>query len=104
MASITKRGKKYSVVYSYDDADGVKRQKWETVPTKKEALRRKAQIEHEMNTGAFIPPTVQTVQDFLANFVTVYGKSKWGLSVYSSNTSLIRNYINLCWEPALCRM
>lgn len=94
MASITKRGKKYSVVYSYEDATGIKRQKWETVPTKKEALRRKAQIEHEMNTGSFIPPTIQTVEEFLQDFVTIYGKSKWGLSVYSSNTGLIRNYIN----------
>ena len=30
MASIQKRGKKYAVVYNYEDNDGTKRQKWET--------------------------------------------------------------------------
>lgn len=35
MASIVKRGKPFSLVYEYKDAEGVKRQKWETYPTKK---------------------------------------------------------------------
>lgn len=35
MASIQKRGKKYAVVYSYEDTDGTKRQKWESYSTKK---------------------------------------------------------------------
>ena len=30
MASIQKRGKKYAVVYTYEDSSGTKRQKWET--------------------------------------------------------------------------
>ena len=30
MASIQKRGKKYAVVYTYDDSKGEKKQKWET--------------------------------------------------------------------------
>lgn len=47
MASIQKRGKKYAVVYAYEDDEQVKRQKWETFSTKKEALNRKAQIENE---------------------------------------------------------
>ena len=40
MASIQKRGKKYAVVYTYDDSKGEKKQKWETFITKKEALKR----------------------------------------------------------------
>ena len=43
MASIQKRGKKYAVVYTYTDSADVKRQKWETYGTKKEAAARKAQ-------------------------------------------------------------
>ena len=35
MASITKRGKKYSVIYTYEDSGKVKRQKWETFATKR---------------------------------------------------------------------
>lgn len=56
MATIVKRGKKYSVVYYYTDENGEQQQKWEPpVSSKKEALRRKNEIEHEMDTGIFIP-------------------------------------------------
>ena len=51
MASIQKRGKKYAVVYTYEDAAGTKRQKWETFSTKKEATARKNQVEYEIDTG-----------------------------------------------------
>ena len=95
MATIVKRGNKYSVVYNYTDEDGTTRQKWEPpVPTKKEALKRKNEIEHEMATGTFIVPSTMKVKDFLNEFVEMYGLRKWGLSMYSSNTGLIRNYIN----------
>ena len=94
MASIQKRGKKYTVVYAYEDSKGEKKQKWETFKTKKEALKRKAAVENEINTGTFIPPNELTVREFLQDFVEVYGTKRWGLSVYSSNNSLISNYIN----------
>jgi len=95
MATIVKRGKKYSVVYYYTDANGEQRQKWEPpVSTKKEAMRRKNEIEYEMDEGTFIPPTPVKVNEFLQDFVEMYGTKRWGLSVYSSNTGLIRNYIN----------
>lgn len=38
MASIQKRGKKYAVVYTYDDSKGEKKQKWETFITKKRGV------------------------------------------------------------------
>ena len=47
MASIVKRKNRYSVVYSYTDENGVKRQKWETFATNAEAKKRKVQIEFE---------------------------------------------------------
>lgn len=43
MASIIKRKKAYSVVYSYTDENGEIKQKWETWHTHKEALKRKAE-------------------------------------------------------------
>lgn len=94
MASIQKRGKKYAVVYTYEDGGGNKRQKWESFPTKKEALVRKAAVENELNSGTFISPSDTTVEMFLKDFVELYGTKRWGLSVYASNTALIRNYIN----------
>ena len=48
MASIQKRGKKYAVIYTYEDSTQAKRQKWESFTTKKEALARKAQVENEI--------------------------------------------------------
>lgn len=94
MASIQKRGKKYSVVYSYEDTNSCKRQKWETFSTKKEALKRKAAVENELNNGTFTAPNDITVKDFLKDFVELYGSKRWGLSTYANNNSLIRNYIN----------
>lgn len=94
MASIQKRGKKYSVVYTYEDTDGTKRQKWESFSTKKEATKRKAAIEHEINNGTFIPPSSTTIEMFLTDFVDLYGAKRWGLSAYTANTGLIKNYIN----------
>ena len=69
MASIQKRGKKYAVVYTYEDSTQEKRQKWETFPTKKAALARKAQVENEIDKGTFIPPSSVTVAEFLKDFV-----------------------------------
>ena len=94
MASIQKRGKKYAVIYTYEDSTQTKRQKWESFTTKKEALARKAQVENEINNGTFIPPSNVTVTEFLKDFVELYGSKRWGLSAYSGNTGLIDNYIN----------
>ena len=52
MASIVKRKKKYSVVYTYVDESGKKRQKWETFDTSTEAKKRKNQIEYEQETAS----------------------------------------------------
>jgi hypothetical protein len=65
MASIIKRKSKYSVIYYYIDSNGEKRQRWETYDSHKEALKRKAEVEYQINEGSFIPPTEQTVKEFL---------------------------------------
>lgn len=94
MAAIIKRKKAYSVVYSYTDENGETKQKWETRHTHKEALKRKTEIENEIITGVFIPPSKQTVADFMYDFVSMYGEKKWGVSMYDSSCALIANYIN----------
>ena len=51
-------------------------------------------MEADLDNGTFIPPNTTTVEDFLKEFVELYGEKKWGLSIYASNTALINNYIN----------
>ena len=46
MAYITKRGNSYSVRYTYEDEHGKSCDKWESFPTKEEAVKRQKQIEH----------------------------------------------------------
>lgn len=94
MASIIKRKKSYSVVYNYTNEKGERKQKWETWHTLFEAQKRKAEIENQQYNGVFIPPTNQTVSEFLYDFVVLYGEKKWSISTYDGNTALIANYIN----------
>lgn len=94
MASIIKRKKAYSVVYNYVDETGETKQKWETWHSYKEAQKRKSEIENQQNTGTFITPQDQTIENFLYDFVSMYGEKKWGVSTYDSNCGLIANYIN----------
>ena len=94
MATIIKRKSKYSVVYYYTDEKGEKHQKWETCQDYNEAKRRKAEIESQLFNGTFIPPQELTVKDFLADFVSVYGRAHWALSTFEANVAIISNYIN----------
>jgi integrase len=94
MATIIKRKKAYSVVYNFTDEEGKTSQKWETCHTYKDALKRKAEVENELISGTYVPPTSQTVSEFLHDFVTIYGEKKWGVSMYDASCALIANYIN----------
>ena len=93
MASIIKRKTKYSVVYTYTDSNGAKRQKWETCGSHVEAKKRKAEIEHQLDTGVFIPPSADTLSDFLDEYVSLYGVNTWAPSTFDGHTALISNYI-----------
>ena len=94
MASIVKRKNRYSVVYTYTDENGVKRQKWETFATNAEAKKRKVQVEFEQETGTFTIPTASTVSDLLEEYMSIYGVNTWAMSTYEARRSLIFNYIN----------
>ena len=93
MASIVKRKKKFSVVYTYIDENGNKRQRWETFETNAEAKKRKAQVEFEQENGTFIIPTAKTVNDLLDEYISIYGVNTWALSTYESRQSILSNYV-----------
>lgn len=84
MASIVKRKNKYSVVYSYIDENGKKRQKWETFDTNADACKRKAQVEFEQETGTFIVPEAKTVKELLDEYMSIYGVNTWAMSTYEA--------------------
>ena len=95
MASIVERNNSVSVVYYYEDEDGTKKQKWETVKKdqidaasvaaltekrKKErtksakrtaASARKTEVEFTQRKGTFIIPKKVTVREFLVDFVSL---------------------------------
>lgn len=93
MASIVKRKNKWAVIYSCDDENGVKRQKWESFATNAEAKKRKAQIEFQQATGTFIVPSAKTVSELLSEYVSTYGINTWAASTYESKRGLIDNYV-----------
>ena len=94
MAYITKRGSSYSVRYTYQDEHGKSCDKWESFPTKEEAVKRQKQIEHELATGNFLIPSTVTVAEFLMDWLPKQcSKHKWAPKTYESNLSTIQNLI-----------
>lgn len=93
MASIKKRGNRYCVIYGYLTEDGVRKQKWETFKTYNEAKKRKKEVEYKQEIGDFTMPKCTTVRELFREYVEVYGREKWALSTYESNTAKINNYI-----------
>ena len=93
MASIIKRNNNFCVVYSYKDADGTPKQKWETFTDLSDAKNRKKEIEYKESVGTFVAPQCKTLNDLLSEYIALYGKSKWAFSTYQSNVARIDNYI-----------
>ena len=93
MASIVKRKNKWAVIYSCDDENGVKHQKWESFATNAEAKKRKAQVEFQQATGTFIVPSAKTISELLDEYVSTYGINTWAASTYESKRGLIDNYV-----------
>ena len=59
-----------------------------------EAKKRKKEIEYRADIGQMIVPHCKTMKELLEEYVNLYGKEAWALSTYSSNVSMINNYIN----------
>lgn len=93
MASIVKRNGRFCVVYAVENSDGKRKQKWETFEKLDEAKARKSEIEYTQSIGEFRIPVCGTLSELLNEYVNLYGKTKWSLSVYQSNTAMIRHYI-----------
>ena len=93
MATIICKRNKFNVVYSYYDEAGKRHQKWEAFSTMPEAKQRKSEIEYKQQLGSFTIPTCNTLNELLKEYVSLYGKTKWAINGYSSNTGLIRHYI-----------
>ena len=90
----------YCVVYTYKHTNGTQKQKWETFTDLADAKNRKKEVEYKESVGTFVAPQCRTLKDLLKEYVTLYGRTKWALSTYQSNTALISNYI----EPLIGSM
>lgn len=93
MASIVNRKGNFHVVYSYTDENGKKKQKWESCKSEADAKRRKKEIEFKNGIDRLTLPKCRTITELLDEYVALYGKTKWSLSVYTASKSLIKNYI-----------
>lgn len=93
LASIVQRGGSYSVVY-YTKENGIRKQKWESFRTEKDALHRKYMVEQYQQVKKELARRPQTVGQLIQEYVWLYGRAKWSLSMYTSTQGLIRNYIN----------
>lgn len=98
MAFIRKRGNKYSVVYKVKDENNVDRQKSETFATKKEADRRKKEIEYKMALGNFKAPKCILLKELLEEYIKIYGHDRWSVSsTIGRKDMLIREICGNIW-------
>ena len=79
MASIVQRDSSYSVVY-YTKENGIRKQKWESFRTKKDALHLKSMVEYSQQAKKERAHRLQTVEQLFQQYVWLYGGTKWSLS------------------------
>lgn len=81
-------------MYNYVDENGKRKQKLETYHTMAEAYKRKKEVEYKKIVGTLTVPKCTTMKELLKEYVEMYGKTRWSMSTYTINCSLIDNYIN----------
>ena len=93
MASIVKRNKSFSVVYtSYEG--GKKKQRWETYHSYEAALHRKEQVELiQAEHKERLQSHANNLAELLQEYVELYGQSHWSYSTYTNHVALIQNHI-----------
>ena len=93
MASIVKRNKSFSVVYtSYEG--GKKKQRWETYHSYEAALHRKEQIELiQIKQKERLQSNADNLAELLEEYVELCGRAHWSYSTYTNHVALIRNHI-----------
>lgn len=94
MAFIKHKGKRYYVIYKYQDQSGNTRQKWEGFESKSAAERRLKEVDYKKAVGTLVIPECKKMDDLLNEYVESHGKENWSLSTYESNLGLIRRYIS----------
>lgn len=93
MASIVKRGKIFSVVYTYHE-EGKRKQRWETYHSYEPAVRRKEQVELIRTVGKQRAQNQdKCLADFLEEYVALYGRVHWSCSTYTTRQTLIQKHI-----------
>ena len=85
MASIVKRNKSFSVVYtSYEG--GKKKQRWETYHSYEAALHRKEQVELiQAKQKERLQSNAGNLAELLEEYVELYGRAHWSYSTYSNH-------------------
>ena len=93
MASIVKRNKSFSVVYtSYEG--GKKKQRWETYHSYEAALHRKEQVELvQTKQKERLQNHADNLAELLEEYVELYGRAHWSYSTYTNHVALIQNHI-----------
>ena len=93
MAFIRPRNKTFSVIYKVPDQDGKIHQRSEGYGTRKEAEKRRKEVDYKESQGIFIAPKCTKVKELLEEYVKLYGHNAWGVSMYDGSVGLIKNYI-----------
>lgn len=93
MASIVKRNKSFSVVYtSYEG--GKKKQRWETYHSYEAAFHRKEQVELvQAKQKERLQNHADNLAELLEEYVELYGRAHWSYSTYTNHVALIQNHI-----------
>lgn len=94
MASVAKRGNKYTVRYSYENERGEKVPGWESFSSEQEATDRKHQIELEQKRGDFLAPNTMTVKELFDRWLPIQNtKHRWAPKTYLSNLGQVQDLI-----------
>ena len=93
MASIVKRNKSFSVVYtSYEG--GKKKQRWETDHSYEAALHRKEQVELvRAKQKERLQNHADNLSELLEEYIELYGRVHWSYSTYTNQVALIQKHI-----------
>ena len=103
MATIKQRKTKYSVIYWYLNGAGERKQKWDTLETKKDAKARKAYIEFYQQKNGFVlvpPERLQAKPEPVSEVPRVKGKST-GRCVQPAKIKKIHDNIRCALNQAI---
>lgn len=98
MASIVKRNKSVSVVYTLHEG-GKKKQRWKTYHFYVAALHRKEQVELiQAKQKERLQSHTDNLMELLEEYVELYGRGQWSYSTYTNHVALIQNHILAAFE------